>query len=133
MKVLLAGVFAFTSAAFAANLGPATYHDGTLVSFPSQASGSNCTPSAEQICSDDYQAQYMVRSEGILYALTPASTASAGFAERAMVAWWGKFLSRNDSLYNQQPGTPLLVRDDGTHLYVKVGSRETKYTAVEAR
>jgi hypothetical protein len=132
MKLLLAGVLAFSGTAFAANLGPATYHDGTLVSFPFQASGGNCPSTSEQMCSDDYQAQYMVRSEGILYALTPAGTESASFADRAMLAW-NRFLLRNDSLYRQQPGTPLLVRDDGKHLYVRVGHRESKYIAIEAR
>jgi hypothetical protein len=131
MKLLLAGVLAFSGTAFAANLGPATYHDGTLVSFPLQDSGSNCPRTAQQMCSDDYQAQYMVRSEGILYALTPAAE-SASFGDRALLAW-NRFLLRNDSLYRQQPGTPLLVRDDGKHLYVRVGHRETKYTAIEAR
>jgi hypothetical protein len=132
MKLLTAGLFVFTGAAFAADLAPASYHAGTLVSFPLQASGSNCPRSAEQICSNDYQAQYMVKSEGILYALTPAGTTSGSIAERVMLAW-SRALSRNDSLYHQQPGTPLLVRDDGRHLFVKVGSRESKYTAIEAR
>jgi hypothetical protein len=132
MKLLIAGLFAFTGAAFAANLAPASYHSGTLVSFPLQASGSSCTGSAEQICSDDYQAEYMVKSEGILYALTPAGATSGSFAERVMLAW-SRALSRNDSLYHQQPGTPLLLRDDGRHLFVKVGSRESKYIAIEAR
>ena len=85
MKLLLAGLFAFTGAAFAANLAPASYHDGTLVSFPLQASESNCHPSAGQICSGDYQAQYLVKSEGVLYALTPAGTTSGSFAERVML------------------------------------------------
>jgi hypothetical protein len=132
MKLLIVGVFAFTGAAFAANPAPASYHDGTLVSFPLEASGSNCTRSAGQICSYDYQAQYMVKSEGILYALTPSGTVSASIAERAMLTW-SKFLMRNDSLYHQQPGTPLLIRDDGKHLFVKVGRRESKYIAIEAR
>ena len=132
MKLLIAGLFAFTGAAFAANLAPASYHDGTLVSFPLQASGSDCPRSAEQICGDDYQAQYLVKSEGILYALTPAGTTSGSIAERVMLAWSRAF-SRNDSLYHQQPGTPLQLRDDGRHLFVKVGSRESKYNAIEAR
>ena len=132
MKLLIAGLFAFTGAAFAANLAPASYHDGTLVSFPLQASGSNCPRSAEQMCSDDYQAQYMVKSEGILYALTPPTATSGSIAERVMLGWSRAF-SRNDSLYHLQPGTPLLLRDDGRHLFVKVGSRESKYKAIEAR
>jgi hypothetical protein len=132
MKLLIAGLFAFTGVAFAANLAPASYHDGTLVAFPMQASGSNCPGSSEQICIDDYQGQYMVKSEGILYALTPATTTRGSFAERAMLGWSRAF-TRNDSLYHQQPGTPLLLRDDGRHLFVKVGSRESMYMAIEAR
>jgi hypothetical protein len=131
MKLLVAGFFAFTGVAFAAHVAPATYHDGTLISFPMQSSGSNCPGTSEQIC-NDYQAEYMVKSEGILYALTPASAATGSFAERAMLGWSRAF-SKPDSLYHQQPGTPLLVRDDGRHLFVKVGTRESKYVAIEAR
>lgn len=124
MKILLAGLLTFTGAAFAANMAPVSYHEGTLVSFPTQASGSKCTGSSEQTCNDDYQAQYMVKSEGILYTLTPA-------AGRATLGWSKAF--KNDSLYHQQPGTRLQLRDDGKHLFVKVGNRETMYTAIEAR
>ncbi len=131
MKLLVAGFFAFTGVAFAAHLAPVTYHDGTLISFPTQNSVGNCPGSSEQIC-NDYQAEYMVKSEGILYALTPASAATGSFAERAMLGWSRAF-NRTDSLYHQQPGTPLLVRDDGRHLFVKVGSRESMYMAIEAR
>jgi hypothetical protein len=131
MKLLIAGLFAFTGVACAANLAPATYHDGTLVSFPMQPS-SNCRGGSEQICGDDYQGEYMVKSEGILYALTPASAATGSIAERAILGWSRAF-GRNDSLYHQQPGTPLLLRDDGRHLFVKVGSRESMYMAIEAR
>jgi hypothetical protein len=132
MKLLIAGLFAFTGAAFAANLAPASYHDGTLVSFPLQASQSNCPRSADQMCSDDYQAQYLVKSEGILYALTPPTATSGSIVERVMLTWSRAF-SRNDSLSHLQPGTPLLLRDDGKHLFVKVGSRESKYNAIEER
>jgi len=133
MKLLIAGFFAFTGVAFAAHLAPATYHDGTLVSFPMQSSGSSCPGASEQICNDDYQAEYMVKSEGILYALTPASAETGdSLAEKAILGWSRTF-NRTDSLYRQQPGTPLLVRDDGRHLFVKVGSRESMYMAIEAR
>jgi hypothetical protein len=116
MKLLIAGLFAFTAAAFAANMAPVSYHDGTLV-----AQGS-----------DDYQAQYMVKSEGILYALTPVSAATGSIAERAMLGW-NKAFSKNISLDHAQPGTPLLLRDDGKHVFVKVGNRESMYMAIEAR
>ena len=131
MKLLIAGLFVFTGAAFAADLAPVSYHDGTLVSFPMRASGSTCRNS-EQICSDDYQAQYMVKSEGILYALTPASAANGSIVQRALLGW-SKAFSNGDLLSHQQPGTPLLLRDDGRHLFVRVGSRESEYTAIEER
>jgi hypothetical protein len=132
MKLLIAGFLVFTGAAFAADLAPVSYHPGTLVSFPLQTPGSDCPRSAEQICSDDYEGQYMVKSEGILYALTPAGTDSGTLAERVELAW-SKAINRNDTLYHQQPGTPVLLRDDGKHLFVKVGGRESKYIAIEAR
>ena len=64
MKLLIVSLFAFSSAAFAANIAPVSYHEGTLVSFSMPASGSNCAGTSEQSCSDVYRAQYMVRSEG---------------------------------------------------------------------
>lgn len=119
MKLLIAGLFVFTSAAFASTIAPVSYHDGTLVAFSAQGS-------------DDYQAQYMVKSEGILYALTPVSGADGSIAERAMLGW-SKAFNKNASLDHAQPGTPLLLRDDGKHVFVKVGNRESMYVAIEAR
>jgi hypothetical protein len=132
MKILIAGLFAFTSTAFAATMAPVSYHDGTLVALSTQASGSSCNASSEKTCSDDYQAQYMVKSEGILYALTPVSAANGSIAERAVLSW-SKAFSKNDLLDHAQPGTPLQMRDDGKHVFVKVGNRESMYVAVEAR
>jgi hypothetical protein len=132
MKLIIAGLFAFSGVAFAANVGPVSYHDGTLVSFSMPASGDNCADSSGQACSDVYQAQYMVKSEGILYALTPVSSAKNSIAQKATLGW-SKALSKSSSLYHQQPGTLLQLRDDGRYLFVKVGDRESKYTAIEAR
>jgi hypothetical protein len=132
MKLLMASLFAFSSAALAANIVPVSYHEGTLVSFSVPASGSNCAVSSKQSCSDVHRTQYMVKSEGILYALTPVNSASGSIAERATLGW-SKALSKSSSLYHQQIGTALQLRDDGRHLFVKVGNRESKYSAVEAR
>jgi hypothetical protein len=132
MKLLIASLFAFSSAALAANIVPVSYHEGTLVSFSVPASGSNCAVSSKQSCSDVHRTQYMVKSEGILYALTPVNSASGSIAERATLGW-SKALSKSSSLYHQQIGTALQLRDDGRHLFVKVGNRESKYSAVEAR
>jgi hypothetical protein len=124
MKLLMVGLVAFTGVAFAADLAPVSYHDGTLVAFHSQASPSNCSGSLERACSDDSQAQYTVQSEGIVYVLTPALSSTMS---------WSKAFSRYSSLYQQRPGTPLQLRDDGKHIFARVGSRESMFTAIDAR
>jgi hypothetical protein len=129
MKLLIASFLVFTGAALAADIAPVSYHDGILVSVPQQTSASNCAGPSGQNCSDDYQAQYMVKSEGILYALTPVSGATGSIAERATLGWRK---GKSSSLYHQQPGTPIELRDDGKHIFVKVGNRESMYTAIEA-
>lgn len=126
MKLLVAGLFAFTGAAYAASIAPVSYHDGILVSLSIPASAVNCgVPGC-----DDYFAQYMVKSEGVLYALTPASSGS--IVERASLSW-GKAIGKTSSLYHQQAGTPIQMRDDGRHIFVKVGNRESMYTELETR
>jgi hypothetical protein len=132
MKLIIAGVFAFSGVAFAANVAPVSYHDGTLVSFSMPASEDNCADSSEQSCNDGNRAQYMVKSEGIIYALTPVSSAKNSIAQKATLGW-SKALSKDSSLYHQQPGILLQLRDDGRYLFVKVGNRESKYTSIEAR
>ena len=132
MRFIIAGVFAFSGVVFAANVAPVSYHDGTLVSFSMAASGDNCADSSGQACSDVYETQYMVKSEGILYALTPVSSAKNSIAQKASLGW-SKVFSKGSSLYHQQPGILLQLRDDGRYLFVKVGNRESKYTAVESR
>jgi hypothetical protein len=109
MRLIIAGVFAFSGVAFAANVAPVSYHDGTLVSFSMAASGDNCADSSGQACSDVYETQYLVKSEGILYALTPVSSAKNSIAQKASLGW-SKAFSKGSSLYHQQPGIllPLL-------------------------
>jgi hypothetical protein len=76
MRLLIASIFAFSSAAFAAHIAPVSYHEGTLVSFSMPASESKSASSPEQTCSDANRAQYIVKSKGILYAVTPVSSAT---------------------------------------------------------
>jgi hypothetical protein len=130
MKLLLVGLLASTSVACAAN-APISYHDGTLVSFSMGSSPSPCTARMQQDCDDEYQAQYLIKSEGILYNLTPVTTSSGGFGERVTLAWT-RVVSKYSSLYHQSPGTSLKLRDDGKHLFVKVGNHESSYIAIEA-
>ena len=116
MKLLIAGLFALSGSAFAANIAPVSYHNGTLVSYSTPASGNNCADSSEQTCSDVYRAQYMVQSEGILYALTPVGSAKDSIAKKATLGW-SKAFSKSSSLYHEQPGVPLQLRDDGRHFF----------------
>lgn len=132
MRLMIAGIFAFSGVALAANVAPVSYHDGTLVSFSMPALGDNCADRSGQACSDVSETQYMVRSEGILYALTPVSSAKDSIAEKASLGW-NKSLHKSASLDHQQPGILVQLRDDGRHLFVKVGNRESKYTAIETR
>jgi hypothetical protein len=132
MRLITAGLFALSGVAFAGNVAPVSYHDGTLVSFSMPALGNSCADSSRQACSDLYQAQYMVKSEGIFYALTPVSSAKNSIAQKATLGW-SKALGKSSSLYHQQPGMLLQLRDEGRYIFVKVGNRETKYTAIEAR
>ena len=126
MKLLPAILFLSTSAAFASGMAPVSYHDGTLVSFTVPASVTNC---AEAAC-DDSQVLYMVRSEGVLYALTPAQSGS--FVERASLGF-SRAMGKTSTLYHREPGTPLQLRDDGRHIFIKVGNRESMYEEIEAR
>ena len=126
MKLLIAGLFAFTGVAFAASIAPVSYDDGTLVSLSVPASATSC---AESGC-DDAQTLYMVKAEGVLYVLSPSS--SGTIAQRAAFGW-SKAFGKTSSLYHQQPGTPLQLRDDGRHIFVKVHNRESMYTALESR
>jgi hypothetical protein len=111
MKLFPLYLLAATSTAFAASMAPVSYHDGTLVSAQQPA---NCVSAQETSCQSS---DFLVRSEGILYSLTPQSS----------------FSSRTSSLDRQPPGTALQVRDDGRHFFVRVGNRESMYLAIETR
>jgi hypothetical protein len=63
------------------------------VSFSMPASGSNCTDSSGQNCGDAYRAQYMVKSERVLYALTRVSATTAAIARKATLGS-SKFLAK---------------------------------------
>ena len=128
MKLVIASLFLFTGTTFAANIAPVTYDHATLIARSRLSVAATCSAPG---CYDD-QAQYMVKSEGILYALTPASGRAGIFAERATLGWSRAF-ARTSSLYGQQPGTRILLRDDGRHIFVKVGNRESMYLAIETR
>lgn len=121
MKLSLLTFFAITSTALA-GVVPVIYHDGTLVSSPTTVS---CASSAQTACPQDDE--FVVQSEGILYTLIPVSK-----GERATLGW-GKEFSKYSSLDHQLPGASLKVRDDGKHFFVKVGNRETMYSAIENR
>ena len=122
MKLLLFSFFAVSGTCLASSLAPVIYRDGTLVSTPTTT---HCSAASETACENDDE--FLVRSEGILYSLTPLSAAG-----RATVVL-GRGFKTDSSLEHQPPGTQLKVRDDGKHFFVRVGNRESMYLAVEAR
>jgi hypothetical protein len=132
MKLLMSGLLLWTGVAFAGDMAPVSYHDGTLVSFSMPSSDGNCNLISGSTCSDVDRAQYVVKSEGILYVLTPVSGAKGALVERATLGW-GKGFTGYSSLYHQAPGTSIELRDDGRHIFAKVGNRESMYIAIETR
>ena len=58
--------------------------------------------------------------------LTPSVTKREGITALATLGY-SRLFQKNSVLYDLPPGTPIQVRAKGTAIYVKVGSRESKY------
>jgi hypothetical protein len=46
---------------------------------------------------------------------------------------WSTAFAKSSVLALRLPGTALLLRGDGKHYYVKIGDRESMYSAVAVR
>ena len=128
LVALLSAAFAFSGVALAspaaANNGPTnpsiassdpqyTYQDGILQGFHREASES----------SDQYGTVYTVKSGGATYILTPRGDrdeSKGGLLTRALIA--------HSVLDQQPPRTPIKIRSDGRHFFVKIGDRESEYS-----
>jgi hypothetical protein len=73
-------------------------------------------------CAEQYSIVYTVESGGAIYILTPRGDRDeSGLLTRALIA--------HSVLDKQPPHTPIKIRSDGRHFFVKIGDRESEYSA----
>lgn len=133
-----------------------TYQDGTLVSAHMQQAGSHCaqnastngtvrantdaagntngtinsTTTGDSNCRDVERSVFTVKSGDNTLILTPVLSASTGAALGLLGVTHA--IPRDSSLAYQLPGTPLKLRSDGKHFFVKVGKKETMFSVIGA-
>jgi co-chaperonin GroES (HSP10) len=134
------------------------YQDGILVSFRSEQNGTTCSHSSDTSgtvnaktdddgntngtvnatttgrtsCQDTERTLYTVKSGDNTFVLTPDHGSGAKAGAVLSMGWSAAFMKRS-VLANRMPGTTLLLRGDGKHYFVKIGDRESMFTAVEVR
>lgn len=142
MKAILPLILAVALPMWAKDKTHYDYQDATLVSFHTQTTGSSCSSSTNTSgnvnantdsaglttgtvsarstgssnCSDDERRLYTIRTDANTFVIAP-------------IGWTFK----SSVLRNRLPGTPVLVRADGKHMYVKVDKRESEFAVVEAQ
>jgi hypothetical protein len=104
-----------------------SYQDGVLQSFRRVQSGTACNSGdgGPSRCTGEYEANYTIKCGEQTYVLVPAHnpiTPTHGLLGLA---------TKNYSLSNQLPGTPVKLRSDGSSMYVRVGNHESRYEVVE--
>jgi hypothetical protein len=158
MKALIALVLLGSAVAFAKDKPQYTYQDGVLQSFRTEQTGTQCSHSSDTSgtvnartddygntrgtvdatttgstsCKDTERALYTVKSGDNTFVLTPDHGAGAKAGQMLSLGWSTAF-TKNSVLANRLPGTVLLLRGDGKHYYVKIGTRESMYAAVAVR
>jgi hypothetical protein len=140
-------VFACAAPALANDKPQYTYQDGVLQGFEREPSESLCVESLhvpgsvsaspvdyqrEKIsasttgsasCADDYDIVFRVKSGGATYLLTPKGDmdrSESGLLTRALIP--------HNVLDHQAPQTPIKIRSDGRHFFVKIGDHESVYS-----
>lgn len=134
------------------------YRPATLVSFHDQSTGNICSGSANTTgsvdantdsagltsgsvnattygsssCSDTTRRLYTIRADANTFVLTVDHSTGVKLGA-AFSAGIGPLFMKNSVLANRLPGTPVLVRADGKHMYVKIDKRESMYAVVEAK
>lgn len=73
-----------------------------------------------------------MKSGDNVFVLTLDHGAGAKAGEMLSLGWSTTF-AKNPVLANRLPGTPLLLRGDGKHYYVKIGNRQSMYATVDVR
>jgi hypothetical protein len=146
MKALLLAMLLCVVPAFANEKPQYTYQDGILQGFHREPSESRCgegsdssgavaatthnydstaypSTTGSSTCTDEYTDVFTVKSGGATYILTPrgdSDETKGGLLTRAMI--W------HSVLQNQPPQTPIKLRSDGRHFFVKIGDRESMYS-----
>jgi hypothetical protein len=142
MKSLWAPLFALllyaapgfcASPGFAKDSSQYTYQDGVLQGFHREQPERDCiegsaisgsaTNTGSSSCADEYTVVYTVESGGAIYILTPrgdTDESKCGLLIRATI--------RHSVLENQRPRTPIKLRSDGRHFFVRIGDRESEYS-----
>lgn len=160
MKVLLSLLLsALVLPAWAAKHTPTyDYQNATLVALHEQAVGSSCSHSSttngtvdattnddgytngtvnstsygSSNCSDDMRWLYTVKTDENTFVLTPDHSGKVKTGAVLSMGWSAMFVKAS-VLANRLPGTKVLIRSDGKHIYVKLDKRESMYSIVEAR
>lgn len=132
------------------------YQDAVLVSFTTVADGQSCssTPvyapsnnntqppsqvsSVQTACSDSQTRRYTLRVGEQSYVVEPDTTGKESARNAALIigtiGYGALFVHQHDVLANQLPGAHILIRSAGNGFRVKVGKKESYYsaTAMEA-
>lgn len=77
-------------------------------------------------CAELYATEYVVKSDGATYVLTPKGDpveASGGLLIRSSIP--------KNVLNNLPSQTPVKLRSDGRHFFVKIGAHESVYSAMK--
>jgi hypothetical protein len=149
MRRFVLGLTLLCSAIAMAKDSPVSdYQEGVLVSSRVVTIGSSCSGNAETDmqstsdttasartsstanCSDIRKMIYRINSGESVFELEPMH--SKGAVATAFLPMGAAFL-KNSSLANRLPGTHVLLRADGSGVFVKVDKREARYQMVGSR
>lgn len=119
--------------AFANDNSQYAYHHGVLLGSHRDDSARDCIAGSDtsgsmslngaSSCADQYNIVYTVTADGATYILTPRGDndeSKCGLLMRATIP--------HSVLDKQPPQTPIKLRSDGKHFFVKIGDRESEYS-----
>lgn len=107
------------------------YEDGIFVSGNIQNTGTvSCRNNdTSSVCSNDQRAYYVVLFRNHQLTLTPQPTKGqiwSALATEGLTA----ALARRSVLYYLEPNTPILIRTDNKHYWVRAENHESQYRAL---
>ena len=155
MKALAFSLLLSTTLAVAKDKSVYSYQDGVLQSFRTEQTGKKCSSDADTngtvnattddagntngtvratttgttTCHDTQRTLYTVKVAENILVVTPAESGKATAAGFATLGW-SRVFAKNNVLAYQLPGTPIKIRSDGKHYFVKIGDHESIYSVV---